>query len=255
MEGTIWCLRRIPECGVLRAESGNRPEGAQFAGRSTNRSVIRIESILAKIEAAVPGCGLRRIVNPAVGDQPSLRVDRGHLLAVARFLRHDPELQFDYVSNVTGVDWLDRVEKEKVSVRRLVGGVEKDFEDHIEIRHPGFLEVVYHLYSMARRQGPLILRVRTENRSDRVTLPSLTPIWRSCELQEREVYDLFGIHFEGHPDLRRLLMWPEYRDHPMRKDYVEPDDYEYEPTPHGEVLKRVQARRGAEEETEGGGQP
>ncbi len=72
-----------------------------------------------------------------------------------------------------------------------------------------------------------------------VHLPSLTPVWRSAEFQEREIFDLYGIHFDGHPDLRRILMWDEFVDHPMRKDYVEPDDYEYEPTPHDEVLERA----------------
>ena len=112
-------------------------------------------------------------------------------------------------------------------------------EDEIEVRRSGYLEAVYHLYSMALKQGPLILRVRTENRTDRVQLPSLTPIWRGCELQEREVFDLYGIRFEGHPDLRRLLMWEGFRDYPMRKDYVEPDDYEYEPTPHDDVAAKA----------------
>ena len=68
---------------------------------------------------------------------------------------------------------------------------------------------------------------------------SLTSIWRSAEFQEREIYDLYGIHFEGHPDLRRILMWDEFNDFPMRKDYREPDDYEYEPTPHGDVLEKA----------------
>jgi NADH-quinone oxidoreductase subunit C len=96
---------------------------------------------------------------------------------------------------------------------------------------------------MERKQGPLVLRMRTTNRTDQVTLPSLTPVWRSAEFQEREIFDLYGIIFEGHPDLRRILMWDEFEDHPMRRDYVEPNDYEYEPTPHDVVLeKSIQAR-------------
>jgi NADH-quinone oxidoreductase subunit C len=70
-------------------------------------------------------------------------------------------------------------------------------------------------------------------------LPSLTPVWRSAEFQEREIFDLYGVRFDGHPDLRRILMWDEFEDFPMRKDYREPDDYEYEPTPHDDVLERA----------------
>jgi NADH-quinone oxidoreductase subunit C len=92
---------------------------------------------------------------------------------------------------------------------------------------------------MSLKQGPVVIRMRTGNRTDDVALPSLTPIWRGAEFQEREIYDLFGIRFEGHPDLRRLLMWDGFKDHPMRRDYVEPDDYEYEPTPHDEVLTKA----------------
>jgi NADH-quinone oxidoreductase subunit C len=84
-----------------------------------------------------------------------------------------------------------------------------------------------------------VIRMRTRDRADGARLPSLTPIWRSAELQEREIFDLYGVFFEGHPDLRRILMWDEFVDYPMRKDYREPDDYEYEPTPHDEVLERA----------------
>jgi NADH-quinone oxidoreductase subunit C len=66
-------------------------------------------------------------------------------------------------------------------------------------------------------------------------------VWRACEFQEREVYDLFGVVFTSHPDLRRILMWDEFKDHPMRRDYVEPDDYEWEPTPHDSVLAKARA--------------
>jgi NADH-quinone oxidoreductase subunit C len=207
--------------------------------------VTTLEHIQSRLEASVPGVRLEILANPAVTEQASLRVDREHALAAARVLRDDPELRFDYASNVTGVDWLDRVHQEKVKVTRLVDGAERELEETLEIKRAGYLEAVYHLYSVELRQGPVVLRMRTENRSDRVRLPSLTPVWRSCELQEREVYDLFGILFEGHPDLRRLLMWEGFQDHPMRKDYVDPDDYEYEPTPHGSVLERSRSRLAA----------
>ena len=65
----------------------------------------------------------------------------------------------------------------------------------------------------------------------------------ALEQQEREVFDLFGVVFDGHPDLRRLLMWDEFEDHPMRRDYVNPDDYEYEPTAHDDVLQRANQHR------------
>ena len=103
----------------------------------------------------------------------------------------------------------------------------------------GYLEAVYHLYSITHKHGPVILRMRTSDRVENARLASLTPIWRSAEFQEREVFDLYGIRFEGHPDLRRILMWDELEDHPMRKDYREPDDYEWEPTPHDEVLEKA----------------
>jgi NADH-quinone oxidoreductase subunit C len=92
---------------------------------------------------------------------------------------------------------------------------------------------------MSLKHGPAIIRVRTGNRTDDVTVPSLTPIWRGAEFQEREIFDLYGVNFTGHPDLRRILMWDGYTEHPMRKDYVEPDDYEYEPTPHDDVLAKA----------------
>jgi NADH-quinone oxidoreductase subunit C len=191
----------------------------------------------------VPGCILQLVVNGSPSGQHSLLVDREHGLEIARFLRDDPELRLDYCSNVTGVDWLDTETSEKVKVRQLVEGVEQEVEEVRKTRTPGYLEAVYHLYSMEKKHGPLVLRLRTEDRVDRVSLPSLTPVWRSAEFQEREIFDLYGVIFGGHPDLRRILMWDEFEDHPMRKDYVEPDDYEYEPTPHDTVLEKSMQRQ------------
>jgi NADH-quinone oxidoreductase subunit C len=195
-----------------------------------------LEKIKADIEAAVPTCRLEILPNGSPSGQHSLLVEPARALEVATFLRDSPELRLDFCSNVTGVDWLDREITEKVKVKTLVDGVEQEIEEIRKRQVPGYLEAVYHLYSMEKKHGPVILRMRTENRADKAHLPSLTPVWRSAEFQEREIFDLYGITFDGHPDLRRILMWDEFEDHPMRKDYVEPQDYEYEPTAHEDIL-------------------
>ncbi len=214
-----------------------------------------VEEIKAAIEAAVPGAGVEVVTNPAPSAQHSLRIAHEHAVEVATFLRDDEELALDFLSNVTGVDWPDREIAEKVKVTRpvtkTVDGVEQTAEETAEETRkrvePGSLEVVYHLYSVAKKHGPVVIRMKTANRTDDVTVPSLTPVWRSAEFQEREVFDLFGVVFTGHPDLRRILMWDEFKDHPMRKDYVEPDDFEYEPTAHDEVAARAKAHQASQE--------
>ena len=210
---------------------------------SYNTRMETLDEIKTRIEAAVPGAQLQIIATDSPSAQTSLLVDSPHAVAVAKFLRDDVRLCLDFASNVTGVDWPERIEKTKTKVKKLVEGVEKEVEEITEKTIPGYLEVVYHLYSMEKKHGPVILRLRTGNRTDSVTVPSLTSLWRGCELQEREVFDLYGVKFEGHPDLRRILMWDEFKDHPMRRDYVEPNDYEYEPTPHDEVLERAKANQ------------
>jgi NADH-quinone oxidoreductase subunit C len=151
------------------------------------------------------------------------------LLDVVSYLKTSPEFSIDYVSNVAGVDWLPA----KVKVKAADG-------TETEVDKPGYLEVVYHFYSMKTKQGPVALRCRTSGRENPV-IPSITPLFRAAEFQEREIYDLYGIQFRGHPDLRRILMWDEYQDFPMRKDYKEPDDYEWEPTPHDDVLEKAKS--------------
>jgi NADH-quinone oxidoreductase subunit C len=210
-----------------------------------------LEQIKARIEAAVPGANVEIAQNASPSQQHSLRIDNEHARDIAKFLRGDHALGLDFCSNVTGVDWLDRTVKKTVKVKKVVDGEEKEVAETTEEKIPGYLEAVYHLYSMTHKHGPVILRTRTTDRVQNARLPSLTPIWRSAEFQEREIFDLYGVRFDGHPDLRRILMWDEFEDHPMRKDYREPDDYEYEPTPHDDVLekaKRHYASRPAEEE-------
>ena len=198
-----------------------------------------LEKIKSEIETAVPGCRVEIIPNGSPSGQHTLLIEPVYALETATFLRDNAELRLDYCSNVTGVDWLDTEISEKVKIKTLVDGVEQEVEEVRKRQSPGYLEAVYHLYSMQKKHGSVILRLRTGNRTDKIHLPSLTPVWRSAEFQEREIFDLYGIIFDGHPDLRRILMWDEFEDHPMRKDYVEPDDYEYEPTAHEDILVKT----------------
>lgn len=145
---------------------------------------------------------------------PALIVDRRVLLEVMRWLRDDAKLRLDFLSNLCAVDWL---------------------------KPNAVLEVVYHLFSIEKRHGPLTVKCRTANRTDDAVVPSVVSLWRSAEYQEREAYDLYGVTFAGHPDLRRILTWDELTDFPMRKDYRPPDNFEWEPTPHDDVLKRAAA--------------
>ena len=201
--------------------------------------MLAIDQIARRIQDAVPGVRVEVIPNDTPAAQTSLLISTEHALAVANFLKTDAEFHFDYASSVTGVDWLDAVIKTKTKVKKVVDGVEKEVEETTETKRPGYLEVVYHLYSMRLKHGPLIIRQRTANRTDQNHVTSLTPGWRGCEFQEREVYDLYGVILDGHPDLRRILMWDGFKHYPMRKDYVPPDDFEYEPTPHDEVHARA----------------
>jgi NADH-quinone oxidoreductase subunit C len=190
--------------------------------------MIDIAPILARFPSLAHDPAANALIVPA------------HLaLEVARYLRDNPAYLLDYASNVTGVDYLATEKKSKV---KQADGVYKEIVTKTEAG----MEVVYHLYSMHLGHGPLVLKQRTSREKPVVT--SLTPVYRGAEFQEREVFDLFGIHFDGHPDLRRILMWDEFKDYPMRKDYIAPDDFQYEPTPHGDVLAEAQKYYGLPEE-------
>lgn len=178
--------------------------------------IASIESLKDAVAQAVAGAQVEVVNSTPAAQQPALRVDREHVFAAARFLRDDPALQLDFCSCVTAVDYLEA----------------------------GQIEVVYHLYSVALRHGPVVLKVRAPRALADCRVPSLTPLWRGCELQEREAFDLYGVRFDGHPDLRRILMWDEFQDHPLRKDYQPPADYEWEPTPHDATLARARETAG-----------
>ncbi len=115
-------------------------------------------------------------------------VAKDALLDIARLLRDEPGTGFDMLSVVTGTHYLDR-----------------DYD----------YEVLYHLYSLTKNHR-LRLKVRLREGD---TVPSVTPIWPGANWPEREAYDLVGVRFSGHPDLRRIIMPEDYPDHPLRKDF------------------------------------
>ncbi|MBI2104471.1 MAG: NADH-quinone oxidoreductase subunit C [Candidatus Omnitrophica bacterium] len=131
------------------------------------------------------------------------------LAAVCRCLKEQERFGLDYLANLTAVDY---------PTEHLPAAPEASTSGAAQA---GRMDVVYHLYSMAQKHGPVILKVKLPRANPVVA--SVTPIWRGAEFQEREVYDLYGVTFEGHPDLRRILMWDGFQGHPMRKDYV-PED-------------------------------
>ena len=138
------------------------------------------EQIKARLESAVPGAKKEILPNDCPAGERSLLVDPANVLAVAKFLRDDPQLRLDYCSNVTGVDWPEAELTGKIKVKQVVDGVEKEIEEVKKTIRPGFLEVVYHLYSMELKHGPVVLRQRMAGRDAEAPVVSLTPIWRGC---------------------------------------------------------------------------
>jgi len=186
---------------------------------------LSAEALCAALNAAIPGCQAVVVPNGSPSAQHSLLLDHAHAVEAARWLRDHADYRLDYCTCVAGVDWLPSEKKDTVKVTKIEqtpeGPVEKQGEETRITLIPGYLEAVYHLYSVEKKHGPVILRLRTADRVN-TRVPSLTPVWRSAEFQEREAFDLYGIIFDGHPDLRRILMWDSFTDHPMRKDYMPP---------------------------------
>ena len=150
------------------------------------------EELKSAIERGVPGSrvtmdGARLVLAPT------------DVVKVCRYLRDHADYALDYLSNLTVADY---------PPDPAGGGA-------------GRLQVVYHLYSMAQKHGPVELRVDLPRANPVVA--SVTSLWRGAEFQEREAFDLFGVRFEGHPDLRRILLWEGFEGYPLRKDYVVED--------------------------------
>ncbi len=143
---------------------------------------------------------------------PFVVVEPADLVAVCRFLREDPALRFEILNCISGVDYLEPDPKKLARA---------GFEPH--------LEVVYHLSSFTHRHRfvvkVLLPRWKDDQPGRLPEAPSVTGIWRTADWHEREVYDLSGVWFTGHPDLTRILLSEDWVGHPLRKDYEYPLEY------------------------------
>ena len=110
-----------------------------------------LEQIKSRIESAVAGAKIDIVPNASPSQQSSLLIDNEHAREIAKFLRDDPALRFDFCSNATGVDWLDRVVTKKVKVKKIIEGAEKEVEETQQETISGYLEAVYHLYSIQHK--------------------------------------------------------------------------------------------------------
>ncbi len=119
----------------------------------------------------------------------SLLVKSESLFELASFLKTAPGLEFDYLTNITAVDYYD------------------------------YFELVYQLISITHNHS-LVLKSRCYGREN-PTAPSVTNLYKGADFQEREIYDLMGIRFDGHPDLKPIVLWEGFQGHPLRKDYLE----------------------------------
>jgi NADH-quinone oxidoreductase subunit C len=117
-------------------------------------------------------------------------VKKEAIIELFKFLRDDPELDFNFLMDLTAVDYLNRKDNR--------------------------FEVVYHFYSL-KHNGRL--RVKIPVSEDDCTIDSVSSLWKTANWYEREVWDLYGIKFKGHPDMRRILLYEEFKGHPLRKDY------------------------------------
>ena len=155
-----------------------------------------VDEILAALAGAFPDIDLAPAPLLAredrVGEQMAVRVGPGRLHEVMVFLRHDARCSFEQLADLAGVDYLD---------------------------FPGASDryaVVYTLLSVTKGHR-LWVKCLVNDPSPEV--PSVTDIWRGADWMEREVWDMFGVRFSGHPDLRRILTWEGFESHPLRKDY------------------------------------
>ncbi|RJQ11693.1 MAG: NADH-quinone oxidoreductase subunit C [Bacillota bacterium] len=158
-------------------------------GDLTEKRTAAAEAIRSYLASSVPSADTA--VRP--DGELEVRVAPRDLLRAAQALAEAEPYPLRYLSCVSGVDWVER----------------------------GRIEVVYSLYSMPGPEAKVSLRVETDRDVARASIPSLAGIWPTADFHEREIYDLLGVTFEGHPDLRRILLDESFVGHPLRKDFVD----------------------------------
>ena len=139
------------------------------------------EDAARRINEAIPGAAVDH-------NQTDVWVGPENILEVARLLKNDESLDFSFLNAVTAVDYVE------------------------------YFEMVYHLLSL-RRNSSLVVKSRVPGREN-LEVPSVYEVWKGADLQEREVWDLMGIHFDGHPNMKRILLWEGFPGHPLRKDFL-----------------------------------
>jgi NADH-quinone oxidoreductase subunit C len=144
---------------------------------------------------------------------PFVVVDPARLVEVCTFLRDDPRLRFEMLNDISGVDYLEPDAKKAAKA---------GIEPH--------LEVVYHLSSFSHPGRRFTVKVvlprwKNDTPGELPEVPTLVDVWRTADWQEREVYDLVGVTFRGHPNLQRILLGDDWVGHPLRKDYEFPLEY------------------------------
>ena len=139
------------------------------------------QELASRVAAGVPGSVDR-------WDRGNLWVNPPRLADVARFMRDEPTLDFQFLNSISAVDFIDHI------------------------------ELVYHLTSFNHRHTAVV-KTKLYGREG-LSLPSVYDVWRGADFQEREVWDLMGVHFPGHPNMKRIMLWEGFEGHPLRKDYL-----------------------------------
>ena len=139
------------------------------------------EDAARRINESIPGAAVE-------STQTDVWVLPEHILPVARLLKDDPAFDFSFLTALSAVDYVE------------------------------YFEMVYHLVSL-RRNASLVVKSRVYGR-DEPAVHSVIDVWKGADLQEREVWDLMGIHFEGHPNMKRIMLWEGFPGHPLRKDFL-----------------------------------